>query len=123
MRWLLPLLAFTFSGCVHVSKDVIMDRSDHPVPREDVRVVTSDDDIAESCELVAYLQASATEELSDDQDVADKITKKAGKLGANVVYVRELYGGSGPRSSVFEAGSDREFDVEAFWCPEEANGG
>lgn len=112
----LLLLAFVLSGCVHVSKDVLMDRSDQPVPRENVQVFLAGDEVPAACERVAYLHASASEDFSNEGKVLDKFRKEAGKLGANAVSVRQAYGGSRPSSSLFDSGSDREYDAEAFWC-------
>jgi hypothetical protein len=112
------LLLFTLvlSGCVHVSKDVFVDRSDQPVPQEEVRVYFRGDPLPETCERVAYLHASASEDFSHEGKVVDKFKKEAGKLGANAVTVREAYGSSRSNPSVFDSLSDREFDAEAFWC-------
>lgn len=114
---LLPLLiALPMAGCVHVSETVLVDRSDQPVPMEEVRAVFDDDEVPETCESIAYLHGEASEDFSDDQDIVDKFRKKAGKLGANLVSIAEVHGGSGAISSVFESSSDREFDAEAYWC-------
>lgn len=120
MNRLLLLLVLMLSGCVHVSKSVLVDRSDQPVPREDVQVFFNRDQISETCERVAYLHASASEDFSSERKVVDKFKKEAGKLGANAVTVREAYGGSRASSSLFDSRSDREFDAEAFWCSEAA---
>ena len=122
MRKLL-ILTLVASGCVHMSKEVLVDRSSQPVPREDVRVVFDDDDVPESCERVAYLLAAASTELADQDDVLDKFRKEAGKLGANLVMVQQAYGSSRPSSSVFDSGGDTEFDGEAYWCPDGEGGG
>ncbi|MDX1675413.1 MAG: hypothetical protein R3314_11520 [Longimicrobiales bacterium] len=122
MRKLL-ILALAASGCVHMSRDVLVDRSSHPVPQEDVRVVFDDDDIPEGCERIAYLLASASTELADENDVMKKFRKEAGKLGANLVMVQQAYGSSRPSASVFDSGGDTEFDGEAYWCPDGEAGG
>ena len=111
------LFALVLSGCVHMQKEVIMDRSDQPVPEEQVRFIVDSDDVPESCELVAYLYGAASEDFSSEQKVIDKFKKQAGKLGANLVTVQEAYGSSGPNSSVLDSGGDTEFDGEAYWCP------
>jgi hypothetical protein len=119
MKRLLPLV-LVLSGCVHMSKSVHMDRSDQPVPGEDVRVFAYSDDIPETCEPVADLHASASEELSSEKKVVDKLKKEAGKLGANAIRIQEAYsGGFGSlgSSSMLDSQSSREFDGEAFWCP------
>lgn len=116
----LLLLTLVLAGCVHVSKDVLVDRSGQPVPQENVQVFFRDDQVPEACERVAYLHASASEDFSNEGKVFDKFRKEAGKLGANAVSVREAYGGSRPSSSLFDSGSDREYDAEAFWCSEGA---
>ncbi len=115
MRMLL-LFTLALSGCVHVNKDVVMDRSSQPVPQEQVKVYFLGDELPETCERVAYLYASASDELSDERKVVDKFKKEAGKLGANAVTVREVYGSTERNTSVFNSPSAKEFDAEAFWC-------
>lgn len=113
----LLLLTMALSGCVHVSKSVIVDRSDQPVPMEEVNVVFDNDDVPDACERVAFMHANASEDFTDQRELADKFKKEAGKLGANTVYVQESYASSQASTSLFESGSDTEFDAEAFWCP------
>lgn len=116
----LLLLTLVLSGCVHVSKSVLVDRSDQPVPMEEVNVVFDNDDVPDACERVALLQAAASEDFTDQRELADKFKKEAGKLGANTVYVQESYASTRASTSLFESGADTEFDAEAFWCPAEA---
>lgn len=118
MSRLLLILTIVLVGCVHMTKDVLVDRSDQPVPQEDVRFVADSDAVPDSCELVAYLYGAASEDFSSEQKVVDKFKKQAGKLGANLVTVQEAYGSSGPSSSVLDSGGDTEFDGEAYWCGE-----
>lgn len=118
----LLLLSLALTGCIHVSKSVLVDRSDQPVPEENVQVLFGDEEVPEACERVALLQAAASEDFTDRQELAQKLKKEAGKLGANVVIVQEAYGRAGAGSSVFDSGSDTEFDAEAYWCPDGAAG-
>lgn len=118
MKSLLPLVLL-LSGCVHMSRSVLLDRSSAPVPAEQVRVVSVADSIPHGCERVADLHASASKELSSDEKVIGKFKQEAGKLGANVVRVGEGYSSfhSLASSSIFDSQDAREFDGEAFWCP------
>lgn len=116
LKRLLPLV-LALSGCVSVNESVLVDRSSQPVPMDDVQVLTSSRQLPESCERVAYLDASASESFNDTDDVVAKLKKTAGKLGANVVTVQETYG-TRANSSMFDSHADREFEAEAFWCPD-----
>lgn len=118
----LLLLTLVLSGCVHVSKSVLVDRSDQPVPMEEVSVVFDNADVPDACERVALLHAAASEDFTDQRELADKFKKEAGKLGANTVYVQESYASTRASTSLFASGSDTEFDAEAFWCPGQAAG-
>ena len=115
MKWLLPLM-LVVSGCVHVSKDVLVDRSAQPVPQEHVRVYLFGEELPEACEQVAYLHASASEDFSDRDEVVEKFRKEAGKLGANAVSVRAAFANSRRGSSFLSSPSAREFDADAYWC-------
>ncbi|MEJ2502273.1 MAG: hypothetical protein P8177_02990 [Gemmatimonadota bacterium] len=115
----LLLVTLVLSGCVHVSKDVLVDRSDQPIPQESVEVYARSEQVPETCELLAYLHASASEDFSDEAEVVDEFREKAGKLGANAVTVRQSYGRTRP-SSVFDSPSAQEYEAEAFWCSEGA---
>ena len=109
---LIPLLV---SGCVHVSKNVVVDRSNQPVPQENVEVYSRSEQLPDGCELVAYLHASASDDFSDEAEVVEKFRKQAGELGANAVTVRKAYGAKTRSSSVFDSPSASEVDAEAFW--------
>jgi hypothetical protein len=115
MRRLL-FITLVLSGCVHVSKDVLVDRSSAPVPQEDVQVYFVGDELPERCEPVAYLHASADVNFGDQEKVVSKFTKEAGELGANAVVIRESYGSSRRSASVLDSPSANEYDAEAFWC-------
>ncbi len=118
----LILLTFVLSGCVHVNKSVLVDRSDQPVPKEEVQVFFDRDEMPATCERIAYLHASASEDFTNETKLVEKFQAEAGKLGANAVSVQEAYGsGSRASSSVFDSGSDREYDGVAFWCPDDTD--
>lgn len=118
-RSLLLLLAVT--GCVTVSKSVLMDRSDTPVPRDGVYVFLESDTIPASCERVALLHASGDEDVTDEGQMIDRLREEAGKLGANALYLRTMEDpGTGERiaSAVFGTSADRDSDAIALWCPD-----
>jgi hypothetical protein len=120
MRLALLLLS-VLAGCVTVSKSVLMDRSDHPVPRDDVYVFLASDTIPATCERVALLHASGEEDLTDEGQMIDKLREEAGKLGANALHLRTMEDpGTGERiaSAVFGTNADRDSDAIALWCPE-----
>lgn len=115
------LLALVVSGCVHVNKDVVADRSDRPVPQESVQVFRFGDELPEECTRVAYLHVSASKDFSDRDKVVAKFRTEAGKLGANAVVVSEAFSATRRGSSFFSSPSAKEYDGEAFWC--QADGG
>jgi hypothetical protein len=122
MRRLLPLVPL-LAGCVTVSKSVLMDRSDRPVPRDDVAVFLASDTIPESCERVALLHGSGDEDFTNEGQMIDKLREEAGKLGANALHLRTMEDpGTGERiaSAVFGTNADRDSDAIALWCPETA---
>lgn len=118
VRLLLLLIALT--GCVTVSKSVLLDRSDAPVPRGGVYVFLRSDTIPASCERVALLHASGDEDMTDEGQMIDKLREEAGKLGANALHLRTMKDpGTGERiaSAVFGTNADRDADAVALWCP------
>ena len=122
MRRLL-LLPVILVGCVTVSKSVLTDRSDRPVPREEVYVFIESDTIPASCERVALLHASGAEDLTDEGQMIDRLREEAGKLGANAVHLRSMEDpGTGERvaSAIFGTSADRDSDAVALWCPDGA---
>jgi hypothetical protein len=119
----LLLVTLLISGCVHVSKNVVIDRSDQPILQDDVEVYSRAEQVPAECELVAYLHASASDDFSDEAEVVEKFRKQAGELGANAVMVRKAWAnGSARPASVFASPSSNEFDAEAFWCSPEEGG-
>jgi predicted trehalose synthase len=121
MKKLLPLV-LVLSGCVHMSKSVRADRSDQPVPSEDVEVLLGGEAVPESCVYVADLHAEASQELASEKKVLGKFRREAGKLGANVVRVQAAYSGSRNSSSMFASRESDEFEGQAYWCPQGAVG-
>jgi hypothetical protein len=115
------LAAVLLAGCVTVSKSVLMDRSDMPVPQRDVQVLLPGDTIPASCERVALLHASGDVEVTDEGDMWDELRKVAGELGANVVHLHSMEDpGVGERfaTEIFGGTADRDADAVALWCPE-----
>lgn len=117
---LLPLL---LTACVTVSKSVLMDRSAFPLPREQVYVYLAGDSVPESCERVAILHASGSQDHTNESQMIDKLREEAGKLGANAVHLQTMEdAGTGERvvSALFGTTSDRDSDALALWCPDRA---
>jgi hypothetical protein len=118
-RYLIVFILFT--GCVTVSKSVLMDRSSMPVPEESVQVFLANDQIPESCERVAILHASGEEDWTDEGQMIDKLRSEAGKLGANALHLMTMEDpGTGERlvAALFDTEADRDADALALWCPE-----
>lgn len=49
----LTLIVLTVAGCVTVSKSVLLDRSAHPVPQEEVTLLLATDSIPSRCQRFA----------------------------------------------------------------------
>lgn len=119
MRRLL-LAAILLTGCVSVSKTVLMDRSDMPVPKESVYVYLANDTIPEGCERVAILHASGEQDLTDEGQMIDELRSEAGKLGANALHLLTMEeAGTGERiaAALFDTEADRDAEALALWCP------
>lgn len=117
------VLCVAVSGCVSVSKSVLMDRSAYPLPREQVDVFLVGDSIPASCERVALMHASGPEGFTDEGDMWDKLREEAGKLGANAVQVFAIEEpGAAERiaSALLDTESDRDADAIALWCPDDS---
>lgn len=117
----IAFLALAIAGCVTVSKSVLMDRSEFPIPLERVQVFLEGDSIPTTCERVALLHASGDEDFTDEGDIWDKLREEAGKLGANAVQMRAIEEpGAAERisSELFGTESDRDADAVALWCPD-----
>jgi hypothetical protein len=119
MRRFLFLLVL-FMGCVTVSKSVLMDRSNMPVPMESVYVFLASDTVPSDCERVAILHASGDQDFTDEGQMIDKLRSEAGKLGANALHLQAMEdAGTGERvvSELFGTEADRDADALALWCP------
>ncbi|TFH64354.1 MAG: hypothetical protein E4G90_08255 [Gemmatimonadales bacterium] len=117
-RFLIVLVLLT--GCVHVSKSVLMDRSSMPVPKESVYVFLASDTIPNSCERVAILHASGEQDWTDEGQMIDELRSEAGKLGANALHLLTMEdAGTGERvvAALFDTQADRDADALALWCP------
>lgn len=118
-----PLLVFVLvaAGCVTVSKSVLIDRSNQPLPKEEVMILLATDSVPDTCERVALLHASGDEDFTDEGDIWEKLREEAGKLGANAVQLQSMEDpGAGERfaGALFGTEVDRDSDALALWCPE-----
>lgn len=114
-------ITLLLTGCVSVSKTVLIDRSASPVPEAEVGVFLAQDSVPASCERVALLHASGPEDLTDEGDMWNKLREESGKLGANAVQIRTMEDPStGERilSGLFGTEADRDSDAIALWCPD-----
>jgi hypothetical protein len=117
----LVLVTLVLTGCVTVSKSVLMDRSYAPVPQQEVQVLLLGDSVPESCERVALLHASGDVEVTDEGDMWNELRKVSGELGANVVLLQSMEDpGAGERfaTEIFGGTADRDADAIALWCPD-----
>lgn len=119
----LALLTLVLAGCVSVSKSVLLDRSAHPVPQEQVTILLANDSIPSSCERVAMLHGSGPDSFTDEGDMWNKLRDEAGKLGANAVHMQTMEdpgGGERFAAALFGGQADRDAEAVAYWCPEGA---
>ena len=120
-RILIFLLLLT--GCVHVSKTVLMDRSSSPVPKESVYVYLANDTIPNDCERVAILHASGEQDWTDEGDMIDELRSEAGKLGANALHILTMEdAGTGEQlvAALLDTEADRDAEALALWCPDQS---
>ena len=116
------LLALTMliTGCVTVSKSVLLDRSAQPVPGQEVQILLASDSVPASCDRVALLHGSGPDSFTDEGDMWNKLREEAGKLGANVVHLQSMEDPGGAErfaSALFGTESDRDSEAIALWCP------
>ncbi len=119
MPRLLTLLVL-LTGCVHVSKTVLMDRSGSPVPKDSVYVYLANDTIPNSCERVAILHASGEQDWTDEGDMIDELRSEAGKLGANALHILTMEDASTGEqvvAALLDTEADRDAEALALWCP------
>ena len=125
VRHVVPWVLLAVSGCVTVSKSVLVDRSDMPVPLEDVYVFLPGDVVPEDCERVAILSAEGDEDLTDQAEMIDKMREETGKLGGNALLLEEVEEpGLGERvlAAVTETSAERRASAQSLWCPSRAEG-
>ena len=110
-RTTLTLCVLALAACVTVSKSVLLDRSAHPVPQEEVTLLLASDSIPADCERVAMLHGSGPDGYTDEGDMWNKLRDEAGKLGANAVHMQSMEdpgGGERFASALFGTQADRE---------------
>jgi len=83
-------ISLLLTGCVSVSKTVLIDRSASPVPEEEVDVFLPRDTVPGSCERVALLHVSGPEAFTDEGDFWNKLREESGKLGANMLHIQTM---------------------------------
>lgn len=76
------------TACIGVKRAVLVDRSDHPVPLEEVTVFLPEDEIPEGCERIAVLAAAGDYSHADFGDLLERLREEAGELGANAIHIR-----------------------------------
>lgn len=86
----LPALLF-LGGCVSVQATRIGTPTQYaPVPREQVLVFRSEDEVDRPFERIAVLWVEADADVVDQRQMVDAARKKAGRLGANAVVLGEF---------------------------------
>ena len=75
------------TACIGVKRAVMVDRSDHPVPLEEVTVFLPDDEVPGDCERMALL-AAAGDMGRDFGDLLHELRREAGRLGANAIHIQ-----------------------------------
>ena len=121
MSRLLLLSLFLLTGCIQVSKSVLVDRSSMPVPKESVYVYLATDTIPSNCDRVAILHASGEQDWTDEGQMIDKLRSEAGKLGGNALHLQRMEDAStGERvvAAIFDTEAERDADALALWCPD-----
>lgn len=120
------VLVTVLTGCVTVSKSVLMDRSAQPVPRDQVTLLLATDSVPSTCQRVAMLHGSGPDSFTDEGDMWNKLRDEAGKLGANAVQMQSMEdpgGGERFAAALFGTQADRDSEAVAYWCPEPGTGG
>lgn len=109
------------SSCVNVPHYVLMDRSAHPVPTEEVYIFQPEDEIPEDCERVALLFARRNWHFTDG-GLRNSLREDAGDYGANAIHLRFT---SEENLAVLSSppipyrGMERNVDAVALHCPRE----
>lgn len=85
-----PLLAFA-GACVNVRAMPLGPAKGYaPVPREQVLVYRSEDEVPHPFEQIAVLYAEGDTDVTDERQMIDAARKKAGQLGANAIVLGEF---------------------------------
>ena len=111
------------SSCINVPHYVLMDRSAHPVPTEEVYIFLPDDEIPQDCERIALLFASRNRHFSYG-GLRNSLREDAGDYGANAIHLRftseeDLAVLSPP--PIPYGGMERNVDAVALHCPRETS--
>ena len=114
MKYLVSLSLLLLAGCVTASVTSLMDRSAYPVPELNVRIFLPGDDVPETCERVALIEAKGGL-MSNEGKVYKKFREEAGKRGANAVIVQAVED-AGVVTQVF-LGTEHTGEAIAVWCP------
>ena len=113
------------SSCVNVPHYVLMDRSAHSVPAEEVYIFQPDDEIPADCERIALLFAKRNWHFTDG-GLRNSLREDAGDYGANAIHFRftseeNLAVLSSP--PIPYGGMERNVDAVALHCPRETPAG
>ncbi|HEU4556604.1 MAG TPA: hypothetical protein VFS20_02100 [Longimicrobium sp.] len=98
-----------------------------PVHEDEVRVFLAEDEVPESCQRVAIINASGDVDMTNEAQMIRAAKRRAGKLGANAIQLlstREP--GTGRRiAAVILPGisTDRKGEMLAFHCTEQRQAG
>jgi hypothetical protein len=121
-RLILPLLAAAMaSGCVSARATILNPTRSHaPVPEQEVRIVTADEELPDGCERVALIHAEGDAGMTNRPQMLAAARRRAGKVGANVLLIREVREPATSTSVaavVFGTPADRRGEMLALRCP------
>lgn len=106
---LLAVASLSLNGCVSLNTtNLAPDLTYDPVPKDQVRIFQSEDEVPEPYQKLALFNASGSDSFTDESDLYDKMREEAAKRGCNgVVLQREEDAGTAEKI-FFGAGADRE---------------
>lgn len=116
--WL--LLVAVLGGCVSARATMLVPAGNlTPVPPEDVRIYLDEDDVPESCEQIALINAEGNANATNRSQMLEAIRRRAGSVGANAVVtgeVEEPSTGRAVASALLGISADRRTEVVAYLC-------
>lgn len=97
------LLAAATTACASVNEPTTVDRSDSPVPQQDVSVYVHGDELPGDCQRVGTLDAAADGDAASAGPAVDRLREATGRMGGNAVLLA--------------AGADAAAGSVGLYCP------